>query len=184
MQQALEALERARPQIRGVLPSQDADAAITNLRARLAEPVAVAVADEVKAQALDALNRMQSILMMADGRHPRDVLRAFIQLASMPVARLAEPEPEPTNDLPPMPDPVAWQVIDRLGKERSAPLFAEWQMRSYARVAVDLATPPARPLTDEEADALAHEMVKGGKSVQWLVRAIERAHKITGGNDE
>ena len=42
----------------------------------------------------------------------------------------------------------------------------------------------ARPLTDEEADALAYEIVKGGKSVQWLVRAIERAHGITGGNDD
>lgn len=40
-----------------------------------------------QAQALDALNRMQSILMMSDGRHPRDVLRGFIQLASKPARR-------------------------------------------------------------------------------------------------
>ncbi len=40
-----------------------------------------------------------------------------------------------------------------------------------------------RPLTDSKADTLAHEMVKGGKSAQWLIRAVESAHGI-GGNDE
>ena len=37
MQQALEALERGRPQIRGALVKQDQDAAITALRERLAQ---------------------------------------------------------------------------------------------------------------------------------------------------
>jgi hypothetical protein len=37
-------------------------------------------AQEIGDQALDALNRMQSLLMMDDGRHPRDVLRTFIQV--------------------------------------------------------------------------------------------------------
>lgn len=34
------------------------------------------------------------------------------------------------------------------------------------------------PLTDEQISELAHEMVKGGKSINWLLRAIERAHGI------
>ena len=33
-------------------------------------------------------------------------------------------------------------------------------------------------LTDSKIDDLSHEMVKGGKSVNWLARAIERAHGI------
>ena len=35
-----------------------------------------------------------------------------------------------------------------------------------------------KPLTDDEISDLAREMVKGGKSVDWLCRAIERAHGI------
>ena len=90
-------------------------------------------------------------------------------------ARLAEPVQEPVaeDNLPPMPDPVAWQFIDRMGEERNAPLFAEWQMRSYARVAVDLAAPPTRrPLTDES----------GAKTVripQCELRDIRMAVEIT-----
>jgi hypothetical protein len=45
-----------------------------------AEPVA----DSVKMQAMSALNLMQSIGMIEDGRHPRAVLRTFIQLAAVP----------------------------------------------------------------------------------------------------
>lgn len=40
-------------------------------------------------------------------------------------------------------------------------------------------SPPQRELlTDEQIDDLSREMVKGGKSVNWLCRAIERAHGI------
>ena len=35
--------------------------------------------------------------------------------------------------------------------------------------------PQREPLTDEQIDDLSREMVKGGKSVNWLCRAIERA---------
>lgn len=166
MQQALEALLYG-----GGLKKMQAIAA---LRARLAEPEPEpkAVADEVKAQALDALNRMQSILMMADGRHPRDVLRAFIQLASMPVARLAEPEP----------DPVAWMVFTQDGQsvfvtdnptdigddQRALPLYT---------------APPSSPLTREQAIALWADKSDGPSNgeIVSFARAIERAHKITGG---
>ena len=45
-------------------------------------------------------------------------------------------------------------------------------------------TPPQRkPLTDEEVDTLSRTMVKGGKSVNWLCRAIEKAHGIGEQND-
>ena len=35
-----------------------------------------------------------------------------------------------------------------------------------------------KPLTDELIDVLAHAMVKGDKSVNWLCRAIEAEHGI------
>ena len=116
-------------------------------------------------------------------------------------ALLAEPEPVASDNLPPMPDPVAWQVIDRLGKERNAPLFAEWQMRSYARVAVDLtAQPTRRPLTPvqeaapELLDAL-HAMLShtamldpsqgfDGFDHAAVNQARAAIAKATGGNDE
>lgn len=37
-----------------------------------------------------------------------------------------------------------------------------------------------KPMTDEEVDTLSRTMVKGGKSVNWLCRAIEKAHGIGG----
>jgi hypothetical protein len=51
-------------------------------QARAAPQVQQEPVEEVKQQALTALNLMQSIDMMPDGRHPRNVLRAFIQLAA------------------------------------------------------------------------------------------------------
>ena len=39
------------------------------------------------------------------------------------------------------------------------------------------------PLTDEEIDELSRTMVKGDRSVNWLCRAIERAHGIGGDNE-
>lgn len=39
------------------------------------------------------------------------------------------------------------------------------------------------PLTDEQIDDLARVMVKGGKSCNWLARAVERAHGIGGSNE-
>ena len=42
-----------------------------------------------------------------------------------------------------------------------------------------LAPPQRKPLTDEEIDELSRTMVKGDRSVNWLCRAIERAHGIT-----
>lgn len=117
MQQALEVLKDSARWCRLYYGSREVGSAIHALEAALAEPqpqpqpepVACSetfscrcpkhystepepVADEVKAQALDALNRMQSIMIMSDGRHPRDVLRAFIQLASTP------PQRQPLSD--------------------------------------------------------------------------------------
>ena len=77
-------------------------------------------------------------------------------------AALAEPVPEPVFEVG-----FGW-LIELAKYPRGTKLYT--------------APPTRRPLTDFEADAIAHEMVKGDKSVQWLVRAIER--KITGGNDD
>jgi hypothetical protein len=61
--------------------------------------------------------------------------------------------------------------------------FYRWPDPPYLDTASECVTvythPPQRqPLTDEQIDDLAREMVKGGKSVNWLARAIERAHGI------
>jgi len=42
------------------------------------------------------------------------------------------------------------------------------------------AAPQRQPLTEDEISDLAREMVKGGKSANWLARAVEAAHGITG----
>ena len=41
-------------------------------------------------------------------------------------------------------------------------------------------TPQRKPLTDEKIDELSRTMVKGDRSVNWLCRAIEKAHGIGG----
>jgi hypothetical protein len=51
--------------------------------------------------------------------------------------------------------------------------------RAAGRRQVSLYAMP-RPLGNDEVNALAQEMVKGGKSANWLARAIERAHGIGG----
>lgn len=43
-----------------------------------------------------------------------------------------------------------------------------------------LAPPQRKPLTEEEIDELSRTMVKGDRSVNWLCRAVERAHGIGG----
>ena len=92
MQQALEALA----------PWMDSDhteqhAAYHALRAALAEQEPVA--DEVKAQAFDALSRMASFRPMNDGRNPRVVLHAFIRLASPPARQPLTPAQEHAEEL-------------------------------------------------------------------------------------
>lgn len=88
-QQALEALLKSHTC--PLLPD-DCEEAITALRAALEQEQAEPVAEDAKQQALDALNRMQSILMMSGGRHPRDVLRTYIQLTT------AQPQRKPLTD--------------------------------------------------------------------------------------
>ena len=89
----------------------------------------------------------------------------------------------------PEPEPVAVGYWDGKFSDSGAAILYEVPQKSafgfkYRNAPLYTAPPTRRPLTDSEADALAHEMVKGGKSAQWLVRAIERAHNITGGNDD
>jgi hypothetical protein len=38
--------------------------------------------------------------------------------------------------------------------------------------------PKRKPLAEDEISTLSREMVKGDKSVNWLCRAIEKAHDI------
>ena len=87
----------------------------------------------------------------------------------------AEPEPEP----------VAWQWLDTATFRRKVPA------RSNAAYWRPLYTSPPtrRPLTDEEIDELPwcpsveHPMTLA-EGLRHFARAIERAHNITGGNDE
>ena len=93
-------------------------------------------------------------------------------------AALAEPEQ----------DPVAWMRPDNRVAEESVtgkqfsrgpkePPIGTW-------VPLYTAPTPRKPLTDEEIDELAHSMVRGGMSVNWLCRAIERAHGIGEQHDQ
>jgi hypothetical protein len=53
-----------------------------------------------------------------------------------------------------------------LTRDEKGAAWEAWQAR---------AAQPSEPLPQHMIDELAHEMVKGGKSVNWLARAIERA---------
>jgi len=88
---------------------------------------------------------------------------------------LAQPEREP----------VAIVVAAEYEDGSHAGHHLEWRGRNEANdypEGTKLYThPPQRkPLTDEEIDQLSRTMVKGGKSVNWLCRAIEQAHGIVG----
>lgn len=103
-------------------------------------------------QALDTLLKSHTCPLMPD-----DCEAAIAALR----AALAEPVQEP----------VAWQcsvcgggTLLCLHNQTDVPLYT--------------APPQRRPLPDEEIDELSRTMVKGNKSVNWLCRAIERAHGI------
>jgi hypothetical protein len=68
----------------------------------------------------------------------------------------------------------AAEVADRPGLMRTCEEAAD-ALRAV------LTEPPRRePLTDSAIHNLAAQCVKGGKSVEWALRAIERAHGISG----
>ena len=100
-------------------------------------------------------------------------------------ARLAAAEREPVAlKWSPAPRKTEWgfgMVCADVEIDRDHTLTLHCEEDQTAKVDA-MFSPTRSPLTDSEADALAHEMVKGDKSVQWLVRAIER--KITGSNDD
>jgi hypothetical protein len=82
-------------------------------------------------------------------------------------ARLAEPEDEP----------VAWLASAKDGDDDCLYWDGEdARIDGYAFVEPLYRHPP-RPvrLSDDEVSDFAREMVKGGKSVNWLARAIESA---------
>jgi hypothetical protein len=54
----------------------------------------------------------------------------------------------------------------------------EPEMQKLVKRALYTAPPQRQPLAEEEVDVLSRTMVKGEKSVNWLCRAIERAHGI------
>ena len=81
-------------------------------------------------------------------------------------------------------EPVAylWQHSET-GRTRILEKDQVWTASNpWKRVGPLYLHPPQRkPLTEELIDILASAMVKGDKSVNWLCRAIEKAHGI--GND-
>ncbi len=54
----------------------------------------------------------------------------------------------------------------------------DFQVRQVQREAYETGRNSRKPLSSEHIDDLAREMVKSGKSVNWLARAIEAAHAI------
>jgi hypothetical protein len=73
------------------------------------------------------------------------------------------------------PEPAAWINFNAATSERNVSFVCESELAS-----IPLWPEPSqrKPLTDELIDILARSMVKGDKSVNWLCRAIEKAHGI------
>ena len=117
-------------------------------------------------------------------------------------ARLAEPEPEPVA--------VAWRGIDLDGMAEAFhrcieaqaacgpfhqpvnadAMLALRELRAIIPAMKAYTAPPARsPLADEEIDELPwcpsfENPMTLAEGLRYFARAIERAHNITGGNDE
>ena len=107
-------------------------------------------------QALGALEQFREISDFT----PASAVHAITALR----AALAEPEQKP----------VGWQWLDTANYRKKLPANAipeHWRPLYTAPT-------PRKPLTDEEIDELSCSMVRGDKSVNWLCRAIERAHGI------
>ena len=79
---------------------------------------------------------------------------------------------------------LAYAADDHLLPSQQAAQL-EW-VRSMLHAALSRlsATPPRAALTEQDANNLALEVVKGGKSVQWLIRQVEAAHGIGGPRNE
>jgi len=104
----------------------------------------------------------RALKAMEDGEDRADMIEFSDALIALRAA-LAEPEQEP----------YTWRKVTY------DQLMEEVRNRGHEiRHAKITAPTPRKPLTDEEIDELAHSMVKGDKSVNWLCRAIERAHGI------
>ena len=84
------------------------------------------------------------------------------------------------------PEPVVWRYQDSRGHYRYRSYVPGFDAK-YAilkPVPLYLATPPRAALSEQDANDLALEVVKGGKSVQWLIRKVEAAHNIGGSCNE
>ena len=74
-------------------------------------------------------------------------------------------------------EPVAYRFQSPATEEwllgLEPPVGSRWEVEPLYT-----APPQRKPLTEEEIDELSRTMVKGDRSVNWLCRAIERAHGI------
>lgn len=103
------------------------------------------------AQALDVLTKIHP------GNMSWETGEAWMNAVQILREALAQPEPEPVVDTEADVLTAVYMTGVHAGKK---------------------AATKRKPLTDEEIDQLSRTMVKGGKSVNWLCRAIERAHGI------
>ncbi len=94
----------------------------------------------------------------------------YVDDAGRPCSKVAPPQRQPSGSF------VAWSntLCNPLAPAEKQNLSA-WE-DGYASGIKD----QLQPLTEEEIDELARTMVKGERSVNWLARAIERAHGIGG----
>jgi len=74
-------------------------------------------------------------------------------------------------------EPVAYRFQSPATEEwllgLEPPVGSRWEVEPLYT-----APPQRKPLTEEEIDELSRTRVKGDRSVNWLCRAIERAHGI------
>ncbi len=75
------------------------------------------------------------------------------------------------------PEPAAWINFNAATGGRNVSFVCESELASIP-LWPEPPRPQRKPLAEEEIDELSRTMVKGDRSVNWLCRAIERAHGI------
>ena len=99
-------------------------------------------------------------------------------------AALAEPVQEPVAWLSRDDARLAlWEAINKreFGNPTDDKLILDHLHQQGLWIGKYTAPPQRKPLSEDEQVNLAREMVKGNKSVEWLVRAVEKVHGIGDG---
>lgn len=165
MKLALDALERGRPQIVGVLVQQDQDNAIATLRQAIAE---ADQAEPVAWRTFDGEGNYEYCTYEMNENYAKEWAKRNPNHADWV---------DPLYAHPPTRKPVAW--LSQGGDvSRSKKHFEEMGFTNL--IALYMHPPARKPLTDGEVFNMAADYYEGyGFKALEFARAIERAHGIT-----